>query len=57
MGEVRVNRGPNDLAADFPEIVSSIAERDDLSWTHKGEVQGIEEKDNIFSCTKGKGNE
>lgn len=56
MGEVWVNWGRNDLAADFPELFGSIAERNDLSWTHKGEVQGIEEKHNIFPCSKGKEN-
>lgn len=56
MGEVWVNWGCNDLTADFPELFGSIAERNDLSWTHKGEVQGIEEKHNIFPCSKGKDN-
>lgn len=56
MGEVWVNWGRNDLAADFPELFGSVAERNDLSWTHKGEVQGIEEKHNIFPCSKGKEN-
>lgn len=54
MGEVRVNRGSDDLTADFLELVCSITESDDFSWTNKCEVQRIEEKDNIFPCTKGK---
>ena len=53
MGEVRVNRGGDDLTADLPELVGSITESDDLRWAHKGEVQWIEEKDNVLSCTKG----
>ena len=52
MGEVRVNRGSDDLTANFLEFFCSITERDDLSWTNKGEVQWIEEKDNIFPCTR-----
>lgn len=54
MREVRVNGSCDDLTANFPEILGSIAESDDLSRTHKGEVQRVEEKDDIFSCTKGK---
>lgn len=53
MGEVRVNGGCDDLAANFPEILSSIAEGDYFSGADKGEVQRVEEKDHIFSCTKG----
>lgn len=56
MGEVRVNRSSDDLTANLPEVVSSITEGYDLSWTHKGEVQGIEEKDNIFPCIRGREN-
>lgn len=56
MGEVRVNRGGDDLTADLLEIVGGITESDDLSRTHKGEVQGIEEKNNIFPCTTGREN-
>lgn len=53
MGEVWINRRRNDLTTNFPELIGSIAERDDLSGTHKGEVQGIEEKDNVFACSSG----
>lgn len=52
MREVWVDGGGDDLTADLPEIVGSITESDDLSWAHKGEVQGIEEKDDIFPFTK-----
>lgn len=51
MREVRVNRCCNDFTTNFPELISSVTESDDLSGTHKGKVQGIEEKDNIFSCS------
>lgn len=53
MGEVRINRRRNDLTAYFPELFGSVAESNDLSGAHKGEVQGIEEKDNIFPCSNG----
>lgn len=53
MGEVRINRCRNDLTANFPELLGSVAESNDLSGAHKGEVQGIEEKDNIFPCNNG----
>lgn len=49
MGVVRVNRGGDDLAANLPELFGSITESDDLGWAHKGEVQRIEEKDNVPS--------
>lgn len=53
MREVRVNGGGDDLTANLPELVGSVTESDDLSWAHKGEVQWIEEKDDILPCTKG----
>lgn len=56
MGEVRVNRGGDDLTADLAEFLGSVTVSDDLSGTHEGEVQWIEEKDNIFPCTKGREN-
>lgn len=54
MGEVGVDRGGDDLAADLPELFGSITESDDLSRTNEGEVQGIEEEDDVFTCTRGK---
>lgn len=50
MRKVRVHRGSDDFTANLPEVVSSVAEGDDLSGTHKGEVQRIEEKNDILSC-------
>lgn len=52
MRKVRVHRGSDDFTANLPEVVSSVAEGDDLSGTHKGEVQRIEEKNDILSCRK-----
>lgn len=43
MTEVGINRSTNDLTVDFPELLDCIAEGDDLSGTHKGEIQWIEE--------------
>lgn len=57
MGEVRINRRRNDLTTNFPELIGSVAESNDLSGTHKGEVQGIEEKDNVFACSNGETDE
>lgn len=37
------------LAADLSELFGLVAEGDDLSWAHEGEVQGIEEKNHILS--------
>lgn len=52
MGEVRVHRGGDDLTADLLEVVCSVTESDDLGRTNEGEVQWIEEKDDIFPCSK-----
>lgn len=57
MREVRVNGRRNDLTVDFPELLGRVAESDDLSWAHEGEVQGIEEKDDILPCSRGDINE
>lgn len=43
MTEVGINRGTDDLTVDFPELLDSITEGDDLSGAHKGEIQRIEE--------------
>ncbi len=43
MTEVGINRGTDDLTVDFPEVLDSVTEGDDLSRTHKGEIQWIEE--------------
>ncbi len=43
MTEVGINRGTDDLTVDFPEVLDSVTEGDDLSGTHKGEIQWIEE--------------
>lgn len=48
MGEVGVYRSSDDFTVNFPELVSSITESDDLSRTHEGEVQRVEEKHNIL---------
>lgn len=56
MGEVWVNGGADDLAANLPEIVGGVTEGDDLSRAHKGEVQGIEEENDVFPCTTGREN-
>lgn len=52
MGEVRVHWCGDDLTSNLPELIGSIAESDDLSRTNKGEIQRIEEKDDVLSCNK-----
>lgn len=48
MAEVGIDRSTNDLAVDFPELLGSITEGDDLSGTDKGEIQWIEEQHHIL---------
>lgn len=48
MAEVRVDGAADDLAADTAELLRSVAESNDLGWAHKGEVQGVEEENEIF---------
>lgn len=42
MTKVGINRSTNNLAVDFPELLSCITEGNDLSRAHKGEVQWVE---------------
>lgn len=48
MAEMRVGGGSDDLAADFTELSSPFAERDDLGRTDEGEIKWIEEQNDIF---------
>lgn len=48
MSEVRVYGAANDLTANTAELLNPVAESHNLSRTHKGEVQGVEEEDHIF---------
>lgn len=48
MTEVRVHGAADNLAADPVELLCPVAESHDLSGTHKCEVQGVEEEDNIL---------
>lgn len=49
MGEVGVDGAANDLAVDVTEVLDPVAEGHDLGGTHKGEVQWVEEEDDILS--------
>lgn len=49
MTEVRVNRSSNYFTVNFLEVISSVTVCNNLSWTDKSEVQGVEEEYNIFS--------
>lgn len=48
MAEVGVDGAADDLAANTAKLLCSVAESDDLSWAHKGEVQGVEEENQIL---------
>lgn len=52
MGEVWVHWGGDDLTSNLPEFSGSITESDYLSRTNKGEIQRVEEKHDVLSCTK-----
>ena len=61
MGKVRVNWNGQHLGSDFfnkgvftSEIFSMVAEADDLGGADIGEVEGIEEEDNVFTSEVGK---
>lgn len=49
MGEVGVDRAANDLAVDVAEVLHPVAESHDLGGTHEGEVQRVEEEDDVLS--------
>lgn len=50
MTEVGVYGATNNLAANAAKLLDPVAEGNDLSGTHKCEVQGVEEEDNILPC-------
>lgn len=52
MAEVRVHRRTDDLAVDLLEFLCRVAEGDDLSGTHEGKVQRVEEENDILPCSK-----
>lgn len=49
VSEVGVYRAANNLAANVTELFYSVAESNDLSGTHKCEIQGVEEEDQVLS--------
>ena len=48
MSEVRVDGASNDLAVDLVELGEGIRELADLGWAHEGEIERVEEEDNVF---------
>lgn len=54
MAKMRISGGSDDLAVDFTELGGPLAERDDLSRTHKGEVEGIEEQHDVLPLRRNK---
>lgn len=55
MAEVGVHRRTNDFAVDLFELLCCVAEGDDLSGTHEGEIQRVEEENYVLPCRKKKG--
>jgi len=49
VGELRVDGNAHNFRIDSTELVRAITERDNLRGTDEGEVQGIEEENEIFS--------
>lgn len=49
VSELGVHRGSNNLTIDLAEFFNSIAEGCDLRGTNKGEIQWIEEENQIFA--------
>lgn len=54
MAKMRISGGSDDLTADFTELRSPFAERDDLSRAHKGEVERIEEQHDVLPLRRNK---
>lgn len=50
VAEVGVYGAANNLAANVAKLLNPVAEGNDLSGTHKCEVQGVEEEDDILPC-------
>ncbi len=53
VGEVRVGGAGQHLAADLSELLGALAERDDLRGAHEGEVERVEEEDNVLALVVG----
>lgn len=54
VGEFGVDGAGQNLNTDFSEFLSLVAEGDDFSGAHKGEVQGVEEEHNVLAGIVGK---
>ena len=46
----RIARAGDQLRVDLAELLSAVAEGDDLSGAHEGEILGVEEQHHVFSC-------
>jgi hypothetical protein len=49
VGEVRVDGARDNLAVEFVEFGLLVRELNDLSWADEGEVEWVEEKDDVFA--------
>lgn len=57
MAEVGVDGAADDLATNTAKLLCSVAESDDLSRAHEGEVQGVEEENQILPLNIQRGGE
>jgi len=49
MSEMRVYRGTHHLSPNLTELLDPIVEGENLCWTHEGEVERIEEENEVLS--------
>ena len=56
MRELRVNGNPNNLTSDFSELLSLVAEGNNLGGANKGKIKRVEEENQVFACIVGESN-
>lgn len=49
MREMRIDRCGDNFGIQFLELIKSVRECKNLSWTNEGKVERVEEEDDIFS--------
>lgn len=53
MWEFGINWASKNFTSDLFEFFSLVAEGNDFSWANEGEIERIEEEDNVFSFIVG----
>lgn len=56
MGVLRVDTDAEDLGTELAEFLDAIAEGDQFGWADEGEVQGVEEQNDVLAGVVGQGN-